>query len=218
MILKLVTLFMAGGPGSGKGTTLAGLFNDEGEKPKFIYDQTFSGPGTITQIHAVLDHNLAAHVLYVHRPVELATIGIVARYLDPKGTDKRAVPLDYIADRHFNSQHTFRDLLHAWANDAERYQMLSLDLADNTSYGHPSQRLAELTFSPKKTSCTTMQTKQTPGLRELMQASHISCATMPAMPSTRPKRPHNPYREMTARWSQKAMENLRRNLRKQGIS
>jgi hypothetical protein len=83
--------------------------------------------------------------LYVHRPVELATIGIVARYLNPKGTDKRAVPLDYIADRHFNSQHTFRDLLHAWANDAERYQMLSLDLADNTSYGHPSQRLAEYT-------------------------------------------------------------------------
>jgi hypothetical protein len=134
-----VTLFMAGGPGSGKGTALNLLFKDNHNKPKFIFDQTFSGTGAITQIHAVLDHNLAAHVLYVHRPVELATIGIVTRYLDLKNGEQRAVPLDYIADRHFNSQHTFHDLLRGWRINAQNhYDLLSLELLNNTRYIEPT--------------------------------------------------------------------------------
>ena len=127
-----VVIFMGGGPASGKRTVLDLLYQHRkpDERPKIIYDQTLGGPDAFAQIDTVLKTPLDVGVFYVHRPVEQATLSAVLRYLEGRHGEERAIPLPYLASKHYHSQHVALALL----NKSMTLPRMNVSVANNSGF------------------------------------------------------------------------------------
>jgi hypothetical protein len=101
-----LVLFLAGGGGSGKTTTVEDIpaLKDMSNHAQIIYDTTMASfDSSKTKVEEALASGKNVTILYIHRPCSLATIGVIERAI----RSGRTVPADTLADDHFNAQRTF---------------------------------------------------------------------------------------------------------------
>ncbi|HEV2706010.1 MAG TPA: zeta toxin family protein [Pyrinomonadaceae bacterium] len=109
-------MFLAGGAGSGKTTAVEDLpdLSQFRSAAQIIYDTTMSGLSSSTRkVEEARAHGKSVLLLYVHRPYEKATRGMIERAL----REGRTVPARVLAEDHFNAQRTFLSLHEKYADD-----------------------------------------------------------------------------------------------------
>jgi hypothetical protein len=131
-------IVLAGGGGSGK----TSIFEDAGEGGELglgslraeataVYDTTLAWlPFAKEIVETALTAGKNVLVVYVHRPVRLAVLGVIERAL----REGRAVPARVLAADHFNAQNTLIELFGAYHDDGR----VRIVVVDNS--GAPSDR------------------------------------------------------------------------------
>jgi hypothetical protein len=124
-------IFLAGGAGAGKSSSLVadpGMAGVVG-RAQVVVDGTLSDRRAAeAMLEEALKAGRLATIIYVHRPIEKATEGVIERMLEPTGWP---VSEERIARLHFDAQRTFLHL-------AQRYHgRVALTVIDNS--GEPGK-------------------------------------------------------------------------------
>lgn len=126
-------LFLAGGGGSGKtrATEEPGL-KELKSQAQIIFDTTMADTlSSIRKVEEALNAGKRVAVRYIHRPIEQAITGVVARAVK----EGRVVPVNVLAHDHFNAQATIIALAKRYRGEA------SVDIAVlNNSREGPSMQ------------------------------------------------------------------------------
>lgn len=128
--------FRAGGPGSGKTTSLE-VRRKKGVPPAdLVYDSLFSTvEGNRAAINAVFDArpNATIQVNYVHRPVRLAAKGVLERAVpNEEGTHRRPTPVERTGRGHFRAQNAFFETYEEFKDDPR----ITFNVMDNSGELH----------------------------------------------------------------------------------
>ncbi|MDR2674568.1 MAG: zeta toxin family protein [Opitutaceae bacterium] len=125
--------FLAGGPGSGKTSSLPDGFKGR------VFDTTLSNPEEAGRmIEAALKSGRNVKIVYTHRPVEAAADLAFARAADKSSPDYgRVMGVEYFGKAHHNSQKTIQALAGKYKGD----NRVEIEVWDNSG-GKGSNRLA----------------------------------------------------------------------------
>lgn len=109
-----LSLWMAGGPGSGKGTTFSNFFKDAMNDVDFAVDGVLGNfDQTVENIHRNIDAGRINTVAFVFTPMEKAARQVVARFKETG----RFVPADAFIDGHLKSIDSFINLFKLFKGD-----------------------------------------------------------------------------------------------------
>lgn len=131
-----LVIFNAGGPGSGKSSTL-----NEATRARaaIVYDTVMAeAPRAIDQINQALDAGHHVTINYIHQPLEAAVRNTIDRAADP--TNGRVVEAYATARAHKNAQDTIFKVQAHFANDPR----VRVNVIDNTGFAKRPSSLQEL--------------------------------------------------------------------------
>ncbi len=130
--------FRAGGPGSGKTSTIQVLGKKRRGVPSadLVYDSLFSSvEGNRAAINAVFDArpNATIEINYVHRPVRLAAKGVLERAVpNEEGTHRRPTPVERTGRGHYNAQNALLETYEEFKDDPR----ITFNVTDNSGELH----------------------------------------------------------------------------------
>ena len=129
-------VFLTGGGGSGKttATDVPGV-KEYKDMAQIIFDTTMaSTASSIRKIDEALRAGKRVAIIYIHRPIEQAVKGVIERAVN----DGRVVPVDVLANDHFNAQRTIIALEKRYRDEGAVFILI----LDNSRYRQPAVKVS----------------------------------------------------------------------------
>jgi hypothetical protein len=134
---KDIVVFLAGGGGSGKNTSVANLADfQELIRDQIVYETIMSDfDAAVSKVDAALALGKGVDIKFIYRPIEQAALGV----LDRAAREGRTYPVEPLSEGHFYAQRTILGL----AKHYENNPLVSISVIDN-SRGVGQARAADL--------------------------------------------------------------------------